>query len=618
MLRNRIILGLAPIFILIIAMGIYAVSLFAKLGGAVDIILRENFRSVLAAQNMKEAAERMDSALFFSLVGEEQRGRRMYEQNLPAFRENLKIELNNITLPGEKELAEKVAALHDRYVKQAETFWSSNDLAKRRQMYFGEMLPTFTEIKDTADRILRINQDAMVKADRGARILSATSIRYMIIALGGGLVIAVFFAVRLQRSILRPIRALTASSKELGAGNLDQVVPVLSQDELGQLGDAFNKMAGKLRAYRQVTSDQILQARQMTEITFSAFPDAIVVLSQDGKIDFKNPAADRLFSKLETNHLPSPVLAEAERVLKGAGDFLPTNFAKALCLRIDDKETFILPRVIGMRDENGNVFGAAVVLQDVTRFRLLDEVKTNLVSTVSHELKTPLTSVRMGLHLLLEEKIGALNPKQTELLIAAREDSERLLRMINDLLDLARIESGSRRMSLERHSPNELVQKAASELVDLAEARDARLKPEVEAGLPEVAVEPQQIFHVFSNLVSNAAKYSRAGEEIVIAARRDRDGIRFSVIDHGPGIPLQYQSRMFEKFFRVPGTDSHGAGLGLAIAREIVAAHEGRVGVNSQPGKGSEFYFVLPEAEVIKRAAKPRERNNEQTNPNRR
>jgi NtrC-family two-component system sensor histidine kinase KinB len=606
MLRNRIVLGLAPIFILLVAMGIYAVSLFARLGGAIDVILRENFRSVLAAQNMKESAERMDSGLFFTLVGEEQRGRQLYDQNLPVFRENLNVELNNITLPGERELAQKAADLHQRYAKRAETFWASDDLGQRRNMYFGEMLPVFTGIKDTANAILRINQETMVKADRDARALSAKSTRYMIIALGGGLVIAVFFAMRLQRSILRPIRALTASSRELGEGNLDQVVPVLSGDELGELADAFNKMARKLRAYRQVTGDQILQARQMTEITFSAFPDAIIVLSQDGKIDFKNPAADRLFSKLETNHLPSPVLAEAERVLTGAGDFLPTNFAKALCLRIDDKETFILPRVIGMRDEHGNVFGVAVVLQDVTRFRLLDDVKTNLVSTVSHELKTPLTSVRMGLHLLLEEKIGSLNPKQTELLLAAREDSERLLRMINDLLDLARIESGSRRMSLERNSPNELVEKAVSGLSDVAEAHDVRLRSEVEAGLPNVAVEPQQIFHVFSNLISNGVKYSRAGEEVVISARRDGDGgVRFSVTDHGPGIPLQYQPRMFEKFFRVPGTDSRGVGLGLAIAREIVAAHDGHVGVDSQPGKGSEFYFVLPAAEVITRPVKP-------------
>jgi two-component system, NtrC family, sensor histidine kinase KinB len=605
MLRNKILFGLAPIFILLVAMGIYAVSLFTKLGGAVDIILRENFRSVLAAQNMKESAERMDSGLVFSVVGEEERGRQLYNENVPIFRRNLTAELNNITLPGEQELADKVAQLHEQYVKRAETFWASSDPNVRRKMYFDEMLPTFTAIKNTADEILRINQDNMLKADREARALSAKSTRYMIIALGAGLLMAAVFAARLQKSILRPIRALTASSKELGEGNLDQVVPVLSRDELGQLADAFNKMAGKLRAYRQVTGDQILQARQMTEITFSAFPDAIFVLTQEGKIDFRNPAADRLFAKLGKDYLPSPVQTEAERVLKGAADSLPTNFANSLRLEIDGKELFILPRVIGMRDEHDNVLGVAVVLQDVTRFRLLDEVKTNLVSTVSHELKTPLTSVRMGLHLLLEEKIGSLNPKQTELLLAAREDSERLLRMINDLLDLARIESGSRRMTPEPKSPNELVQKALHGLSDIAEARNVRLRSEIEVNLPDVAVEPQQIFHVFSNLISNAVKYSRAGDEVVVGAQaQDGDGVRFSVTDHGPGIPLQYQPRMFEKFFRVPGTDSHGAGLGLAIAREIVTAHQGRVGLNSQPGKGSEFYFVLPAAEMRRRPVK--------------
>lgn len=598
MLRNRILLGLAPIFILLIATGVYAVLLFTQLGGAIDVILRENFRSVLAAQKMKEAAERMDSGLFFTLVGEEERGRNLYRQNLPILRENLTIELNNVTLPGEKELATKLAGLEQRYTEQAETFAGETDLNAKQEMYFREMLPTFTTIKDTADTILRINQEAMIRADRDARKISTASIRYMIIALGAGLLIAIFFARRLQASILRPIRALTESSRELGEGNLNQVVPVPSHDELGQLAEAFNKMAGKLRTYREVTTDQILQARQMTEVTFSAFPDAIVVLSREGKMDFKNPAADHLFAKLNTNHLPSPVLTEAERVLKGGADLLPTTFAKALCVRIDDKETFILPRVIGMRDEHGDVSGAAVVLQDVTRFRLLDEIKTNLVSTVSHELKTPLTSVRMGLHLLLEEKIGDLNPKQTELLLAAREDSERLLRMINDLLDLARIESGSRRMTLEERSPGQLVEKAVGDLSQLTEGQNTRLRAEIEKGLPAVEVEPQQISHVFSNFVSNAAKYSRPGEEILLAAKRDEEGVRFSVTDHGPGIPLQYQPRMFEKFFRVPGTDSRGAGLGLAIAREIVLAHGGRVGVNSQPGKGSEFYFVLPGVEA--------------------
>ena len=156
-MKKRIFLGLAPIFVLLAVMGVYAVSLFEQLGNSVDVILRENFRSVVAGQQMKESAERMDSALFFSLVGEEERGRKMYEQNLPIFRENLNVELNTITLPGEQELADTLKRLHMQYAARAETFWKTADAEARRKMYFGEMLPTFTKVKDTAQEVIRIN-----------------------------------------------------------------------------------------------------------------------------------------------------------------------------------------------------------------------------------------------------------------------------------------------------------------------------------------------------------------------------------------------------------------------------------------------------------------------------
>jgi signal transduction histidine kinase len=256
----------------------------------------------------------------------------------------------------------------------------------------------------------------------------------------------------------------------------------------------------------------------------------------------------------------------------------------------------MLPRVIGMRDESGHIFGAAVILQDVTRLRLLDEVKTNLVSTVSHELKTPLTSVRMGLHLLLEERIGTLNSKQTELLLAAREDSERLLRMINDLLDLAKLESGKAALPSELIEPRELVESALEDLQAFVETRGSRLATNIAPDLPKVFVDAQQIAHVFSNFVSNAVKHTPAGEEIVLAAKKQDDVVRFSVIDHGSGIPSKFRAQIFDRFFRVPGSESSGAGLGLAIAKEIVLAQGGTIGVNSTPGKGSEFYFDLPPA----------------------
>ena len=595
-MKRRIFLGLAPIFVLIIVMGAYAVLLFAKLGTRVDVILRENFRSILAGQQMKEASERMDSGLFFSLVGEDERGRDLYDRNFGFFQDGLKTELGNITLPGEAQVADSLRRLHDDYTARADKFWQISNIEDRRALYFSEILPAFTRIKDTAQQIVSMNQDAMVKADRDARELSARSTRYMVLASILGIAAATFFAMRLQKAILQPIEALTAVSKELGTGKLDQVVPVESSDELGQLADAFNKMASRLRSYRQATSDQILQARQMTDITLSAFPDPILAFSPEGRVTFNNPAANRLLRNLAGNGagLPASVMAHVDQLFKGAPDYLPESLEKAIVVRVEDQEKFLLPRVIGMRDEGERLFGAAVVLQDVTRFRLLDEVKSNLVSTVSHELKTPLTSVRMGLHLLLEERIGPLNAKQTELLLAAREESERLLRMINDLLDIAKLESGRAGLLYENVEPRFLVQGAEEDMGQMVESRGMHLALHVASELPPVFVDARQIGHVFSNLISNAVAHSKPGDEIVVAAEPHDGNVRFSVADRGPGIPAVFQSRLFERFFRVPGSDPRGAGLGLAIAREIVTAHGGTIGVSSQPGQGTEFYFVLP------------------------
>jgi signal transduction histidine kinase len=595
-MRKRILIGLLPLLILLVAIGCYAIALFSQFGGAIDRILHENYDSVVASQNMKESAERMDSALTFTLSGQWDMAHKMYADNLPIFEQNLDKELHNITLPGEQDLAFKVRDLHRQYAALAQTYLATQDIEKRKAMYFGQMLPLFTDIKDTAQQILDLNQNNMVLADHDASNLSIASTRYMLVAMVLGLACALGFVRLLLRSILSPIQSLTGFAKELGDGNLDQVVPVVSSDELGQLADAFNKMAAKLRAYRQITSDEILQARQMTEITFSAFPDPIIAFDAHGVVNFKNPAAEKLLQKLHLDdHLPEQLTEQVEGVLKGGDDYIPVSFANAICVRPDDKETFFLPRVIGIRGDKGTIFGGAAVLQNVTRLRLVDELKTNLVSTVSHELKTPLTSVRMALHLLLEETIGELNSKQSELLIAARDDSERLLIMINDLLDLARLEAGTEHMMIEPRTPGDLVNSAIADAKDIADRNRIRLVPVLaEEALPLVAVEWQQISHVFSNLIHNAVKHSRPGEEVIVKAAREDGGIRFSVSDKGPGIAAKYQPYLFEKFYRVPGAERTGAGLGLSIAREIVRAHHGSIGVKSTPGQGTEFYFDVP------------------------
>jgi two-component system, NtrC family, sensor histidine kinase KinB len=595
-MKQRILLGFASILILFVGMGLYALWLFTRLESSVDEILRDHYQFVLAGQAMKESAERMDSALSLALAGEEERGSELFQRYTPVFEEHLRHQRGNISVPADGEVTDKIIQAGERYQGLAKKFWNTSDIGSRRSMYISELWPLFSDLQSNLQEVIRVSEENIVQADRQARALGAISTRTMFLVLVAGVGIALFVIFATQRAILKPIQILTAIAKELGTGNLDQVVPVQSKDEIGALAAAFNKLSSKLRAYRRITADQILQARQMTEITFSAFPDAILALSVDGKIDFANPAAEELLRRLDSQvGLPPRIQEEAENVLSGAADYVPTSFEKAVPVLINEREAFLLPRVIGMRDESGNLFGATIILQDVTRFRLLDEVKTNLVSTVSHELKTPLSSIRMGLHLLLEEKIGPLNPKQLELLLAAREDSERLLRMINDLLDLARLESGQTRQRFEIISPRILIKNAVPDLNPLVEANAARLVTKIAPELPDVAVNLRQIGHVFSNLVSNASRHSRPGEDVVLSAKAVGKSVRFSVLDHGPGIPKEFQSRIFERFFRIPGTEgSTGVGLGLAIAREMVVSHGGSVGLQSTSGKGSEFYFDLP------------------------
>jgi signal transduction histidine kinase len=596
-LNRRLLLGIAPVLVIFLAVGIHAIFLFSKLGGAIDVILRENYQSVVASQNMKEASERMDSGLLFMLGGEEERGRQLFQLYAPVFEKNSDIESHNITLPGEGELENKIRQLHAKYGEVAAQFLalSPSDPA-RRALYFDQLLPTFNEVKQAADRILEINQQNMVEANDEARRQSRAASRYMVMTLLAGFLVATGVTYALARSIIQPVQSLTESAQQLGEGNLDQHVPVQSHDEVGKLAEAFNKMAAKLRAYRQSSTEQILQAQQITESALRAFPDPILVFSSEKEIQLQNAAAESFLKQIGGNIASLGALeSHIDQGLKGSADFQPTSFDKAILVNLGGSEKYYLPRISAMRNEAGNPVGVVVVLQDVTRFRVADDVKTDLIATVSHELKTPLTSIQLAIYLLLDEKVGALTPKQTGLLIAARNNSDRLFEMIEDLLDMARFEGGAALIEKKSVSCQMLIEDVANRERELVTSRGLKLEVETDPNLPRVEVSRSRINQVFENFISNAVKYSPSGSLITLSARRqDAKNIRFVVRDEGAGVPKEFRRRIFDKFFRATESGDEGAGLGLSIAREIVLAHGGNIGVESEEGKGSEFFFTLP------------------------
>jgi two-component system, NtrC family, sensor histidine kinase KinB len=606
-LRWHVFLTLVPLLLLLIVLGSAGAALLQRLGGRIDAILRENYRSVIYMERLNEAIERVDSSFHIALAGREEDARKQYEEHWALFQENLEGEKQNITLPGEGDLVQQLAQLGEEFRRQGDAFYHQTNNAARNQVYFQDsrgLFDLFHKIKAVSNQILRINQENMEQANKDAQRAAFTSL----LGFAGGFALAVTLAGLLAwgtiRSVVQPIRAVTESALAISAGNLDQVVPVASNDELGQVAQAFNRMARHLRDLRQSQLTKLLRAQQTSQATIDSFPDAVLVLDLEGHVEMANPAARRLLGVVppeagqQIGRLWSPPEAlnvPLNNALRGQQDYLPEVFDKTILMGPNGAERALLPRILTIRDPYGTALGAAVLLQDVTRLRLLDQVKGNLVATASHELKTPLTSIRLAIYMLLEEATGPLTAKQTEMLLDARENCERLLAMVNNLLDIARLEEGSRQLEKTPQSPELLLRCAADAVRPRADEKRVDIVISVPSGLPEVAADPTRIGTAFRNLLDNALTYTDAGGRITLSAAALADAVEFTIADTGVGIPPEYLSRVFEKFFRTPiQSAGGGTGLGLAIVQEIVIAHGGRISCHSQPNTGTSFRLTLP------------------------
>lgn len=595
MLRTRLYLGLLPLLLLIIATGVYAIHVCRDLAGSLSRDLINNYRAVIASQQMRTSVTLMSTSLAPAMLGDQER--RSFEEHRGAFRRELMVQTAASVGSPRAQFVTAVEKAFNRLVEEGERQLTvgginSNEALLARTNALAAVLQA---IENLANRDFTAARQTAVEVEQ----LAAATERVMLFTIAGGFVLSLFLAWRLASSILGPLRMFTASAVALGEGDLDREVPELSRDELGQLARAFNTMAAKLRSYRDATLARVLRAQRTMEATLTSAPDPVFVIGRDGRHEVRNPAAEQLAkSPAFGGGFPPEVAEPLADVLRTGEHYVPTDYRKTVTLRVGREDRHYLPRILAVGDKLTEFSGAAIILQDVTKFRLMDDAKTNLVGTVSHELKTPLTSLRMALYLLLEQNLSALSKQQRELLEDARDDADRLLRILDTMLDLTRLESGASTLERQPVGVSALMRRVAGEAHPVIDGAGQRLAvviaPELSGAT--INVDEARIGHVFMNLLTNASKFTPSGGFITLSAAPDAGGfIRFSVRDQGPGIPEDSVGRIFERFYRAPNQDRRtGAGLGLAIARDIVVAHGGSIACTSKEGEGSEFYFVLP------------------------
>ncbi len=570
-LRTKLLLAQAPLALALVLIGVMSRKTIGALDGNAQNILKDNYLSVVAAERMRDAADEL--------------ARRPGDEAARArFEHDLRFQEGNITEVGEREATEQLRAAWSRFQRG----WAPDALIA---------------IERLTTRIAELNQDAMVRKSEQARRSTGTMSSLLLLATLAACLVGILASVYLTNRLTRPLSVLTAAVRRVGEGDLVARARLDGEDEIAQLAREFNTMTDRLAEYRSSSLGELLEAQESSQAAIDSLPDPVLVLHGAELVNANLAAADLFRISVEAAgdpfaHAPPDVRAIVtrmrEHVAAGRGPYVPKGLDEAVAIALRDGTRYFLARANPVVGEDGQFIGCTILFQDVTRLRRFDELKTDMVATVAHEFRTPLTSLRMALHLLTEGAVGPVGDKQADLLFAAREDCERLQGIVDDLLDLSRIQAGRIELHARPVSSRALLQEAVDAYRALAAENEHTLDVGALTVDRQVMADPDRIQLVLGNLVQNALRYTPAGGHVELRAAPEGDALRLQVSDTGPGIAPEHLGRLFERFSRLPGSPPGGAGLGLYIVKEIVEAHGGKVGVESEVGQGSIFWFTLP------------------------
>ncbi|MDX1907308.1 MAG: ATP-binding protein [Bacteroidia bacterium] len=575
-IKSRLNLGIGILVALILFIAIMGVGQIKMLSGDTRSILQDNYNSLEYVRQMLTHQDNVNSDSAARLI----------------FAENLRRQQNNITEVGEQKLTESLTSHVNTLLHQpADTMLRS---LIRQDLY----------------EIMAINMSAIQQksqaADRTAdsAVLGIVCIGTLCFLIGFTLLI------NLPGHIADPVRELTTRIKQIADRQYHQRLDFRSSSEFGELAQAFNVMAAKLAEYEDSNLSRILVEKKRIEALINNMHDPIIGLDENQTILFANDEA------LTILHLDAAaVIGHNARDMALVHDLLrelmrdilfpspKNNPAKAATISIfaHGKESYFEKEIIHVSitptgESESRYVGDVVILKNITGYKELDVAKTHFMATVSHELKTPISSIILGLQLLQDKRVGDLSEEQTNLITSIQDDTGRLLKITGELLQLSQVETGNIQLSIHETAPADILHYAIDTIRLQAAQREIVVRESMAPDLPHIQADMDKTAWVLVNFLTNAIRYSPEKSEVWVEVYHRHNWVGFSVRDMGKGIEARYREKIFDRYFQIPGSNKTGTGLGLAISKEFIEAQSGRIGVESEPGQGSCFFMELPTA----------------------
>jgi two-component system, NtrC family, sensor histidine kinase KinB len=413
------------------------------------------------------------------------------------------------------------------------------------------------------------------------------------------LLLGLLTANSIARRFAQPIEGLAKAADQVSTGDFNVMLPISPVLEVSALSRRFGAMAEALREFKNSDVEALKSEQRRLQAVLDSIDDGLLILDQDGEVEHFNPVARRqldwdareLGQSLGAAMGRPELDAQVRDVLAGNPH---SSEQEDLAVEVAGESRLLDYSLTPVLRTDTWVQGAVMVLRDVTDQRAFERVRREFVLRASHELRTPVTGMHMAFSLLQERVSFAEESREADLLAVVDEEMRRLVDLINDLLNFSRYQNGLQKLELEPCDPGELVQQAAARFAVQARELSVQLSVEIHDEMPHARLDRLQIERVLDNLLGNALRHSRSdGGEVRLQARRQGERVILSVEDNGEGIPFSQQVRVFEPFVQIGGKKG-GAGLGLALCKEVVQLHGGHIGVQSKLGQGAQFYMSLP------------------------
>ena len=573
-IKTRLYLGIGILFTLIIVLAFFATKQINSLAAASEKIISDNKETLVYTQNMLRVLSESD----------------LDKDALASFETYLAKQTKNITEPGEKELTDRLSGSFRQLKNNPEDKSALQDAKSC----------LFSILELNLNAIDRKSSFASLTADKSILLISILSVFCFLISL-------VLFLI-LPGNISNPIQELTKSIRHIADNDYSQRVGFESHSEFGELAISFNTMAQKLEEYNKSNVSKLLAERKITETLLNKIQYPIIGFDRNMKITLVNEEflkiaglegekliGENILDLANKNELTGKlIIIEPEKENRFSFDSVNSGIQ----FRIKGKDTFYEKEIQNISyttqyEKDEHIMGYVIILKNITKFMELDRAKTNFVATISHELKTPISSIKFSLQLLENEQTGILNSEQRELIRSCEEDTNSLLKLVAEILNFTQVETGKIQLNMMSSDIKEIIRYAINTTRPAADQRNISIIEDYPSELSEVFIDKEKTAWVITNLLSNAIRYSFDNSRIVISGLQAGNRVKISVTDTGQGIDPQYKNKIFDRYFRIPGNSKEGTGLGLAISKEFIEAQGGQITVESQPGAGSTFSVVV-------------------------